>query len=370
MPAIGCQTGAPPLGCASEGTGVNEREAASRWINGTAVGMLIAAIFITDLFTDWAIAVAVLYVVPLLLSLRLFAAYRVRWLAAACVLLTLLGSPLARFGSPEAGFVNVAISVTAIVTTTYLGLRMLSIEAASHEARAQLQRLSRIGNLGELTASIAHEVNQPLAALTASAGAGRRWLAADPPDIGRASESFERIARDAARAGEVVAGVRRLASRRPPTPEPTSLNPLVEDSVSIARAEIERRHVRLRVDLAERLPLLFIDRVQIQQVVLNLILNAIESLAEGPLDDRELWVVTRAAGRSVTLAVADNGPGLSKKAQEHLWEPFWTGKEGGIGLGLTMSRAIAETHGGTLTFAARPAAGAMFELQLPAKAEE
>ncbi|MGJ3647755.1 sensor histidine kinase [Sphingomonas sp. GlSt437] len=348
---------------------MTQQKLAPRWINRTSIASLIAAIFVIDVFTDWAIAVAVLYIIPILLAFRMFPARGVRWLAAWCVLLTLLGSPLTRYGSPRAGIVNLAIGITAIVTTTYLGLRLLKLEAASHEARAHLQRLSRIGNLGELTASIAHEVNQPLAALVSSAGAGRRWLDADPPDVPKARETFERIARDAAHAAEVIAGVRRLASRRPPQPEPASIGDIVRHSIAIASAEIERHDIKCHVTIGDQLPMLSIDRVQVQQVLLNLLLNAIESLADGPRGDRNLWVFARHDHRRVVLAVEDNGPGLSNDAREHLWEPFWTSKQGGIGLGLAMSLAIAESHGGALRCSGRHHGnGALFELYLPTAA--
>ncbi|MDZ7280426.1 ATP-binding protein [Sphingomonas sanguinis] len=343
---------------------------ALRWITGAAVALLILAIFVVDVLTDRLIAVAVLYVVPVLLSLRAFPRAQVTALAAGCVVLTMLGTPLTRFGMTEAGVVNLAISIVAIVTTGYLGLRTLSHEAASHEAREHLRRLSRIGNLGELASSIAHEVNQPLAAIAGSAGACRRWLEATPPDLSKAKESLDRISRDAARAGDVVAGVRRLASRKAATPEWTDMGELVEQCVAIARAELDRQQIRLDLDLPPEGPLVWGDRVQIQQIVLNLLINAIESLGENGAAERRILVMVARNDSMIVLSVADTGPGLSRDAAGHLWEPFWTSKDGGVGLGLTISRTIAEAHGGALECRPRGGAGAVFELRLPMAQED
>lgn len=338
---------------------------ALHWITRAAVTLLILVIFVADVLTDRVIAVAVLYVVPVLLSLRAFPRNQVMALAAGCVFLTMLGTPLTRSGMTEAGVVNLVISIVAIVTTGYLGLRTLSHEAASHEAREHLRRLSRIGNLGELASSIAHEVNQPLAAIAGSAGACRRWLEATPPDLGKAKESLDRISRDAARAGDVVAGVRRLASRKAATPEWTDMGNLVEQSVAIARAELDRQQIRLDLDLPHEGPMVWGDRVQIQQIILNLLINAIESLGQNGAAERRIHVAVTRKDRAVALTIADTGAGLSREAAGHLWEPFWTSKEGGVGLGLTISRTIAEAHGGALECRPRGGMGAVFELRLP-----
>ena len=336
-----------------------------RWMTGALVAALIPGIFTIDVMTDRVLAVAVLYIIPILLSLRVFAPARVMALAGLCVVLTMLGSPLSRFGMTEAGMVNLAISLIAIVTTGYLGQRMLAHEAASHEARAHMRRLSRIGNLGELASSIAHEVNQPLAAIASSAGAGRRWLDTSPPDLIRARESLDRIGRDAARAGEVVTGVRRLASRKPSTPGWTDMAELVEECVAIARAELDRQQIRLDLALPDEGTVIWADRVQIQQIVVNLLINAIESVAQNGAAERRILLTAGQTAGFVTLSVADTGAGLSPEAMGHLWEPFWTSKEGGVGLGLTISRTIAEAHGGALECRPRGGRGAVFELRLP-----
>ncbi|WP_322965900.1 sensor histidine kinase [Sphingomonas fuzhouensis] len=336
-----------------------------RWMTGILAAALILGIFILDVVTDRVIAVAVLYIIPILLSLRSFSPARVMGLAGACVILTMLGSPLTRSGMTEAGMVNLAISLIAIVTTGYLGLRMLAHEAASHEARAHMRRLSRIGNLGELASSIAHEVNQPLAAIASSAGACRRWLDASPPDLVKARESLDRISRDAARAGDVVAGVRRLASRKPSMSDRADMVELVEECVAIARAELDRQQIRLDLTLPDDGAAVWGDRVQIQQIVVNLIINAIESVAQNGAAERRILLTLAQQAGFVTLTVADTGPGLSREAVGHLWEPFWTSKDGGMGLGLTISRTIAEAHGGALECRPRGGRGAVFELRLP-----
>lgn len=338
---------------------------ALRWMSGILIAALIPGIFVVDVKTDRVLAIAVLYIVPILLALRSFPPARVMGLAGACVILTVLGSPLTRFGMTEAGMVNMAIGLTAIVTTGYLGLRMLAHEAASHEARAHMRRLSRIGNLGELAASIAHEVNQPLAAIASSAGAARRWLDASPPDLDKARESLDRIVRDAGRAGDVVTGVRRLASRKSSAPRRTDMAALVEECVAIARAELDRQQIRLDLTLPDDGPAVWGDQVQIQQIVVNLLINAIESVAQNDAAERRIHLTVAQQADFVVLSVADTGAGLSREAMGHLWEPFWTSKDGGMGLGLTISRTIAEAHRGALECRPCGGRGAVFELRLP-----
>lgn len=335
------------------------------WLDTSSITALTVAIFITDVLTDWAIAVAVLYVVPILLSLRTAPRRRVIWLAAMCCMLTVLGSPLGRYGPVQAGMVNVGISLTAILTTTHLGLKMLASEIDFYEARAHLIRLSRISNLGDLAASIAHEVNQPLAVLSSSAAACRRWLNADPPDLTHARRSLDRIVVEATRAADVLNGVRRLAAGRQTSSSWTDIGDVVIHSVNVARAEISRNGIALTLELSDGLPQLHIDRIQIQQVMINLLLNAIESLAQSTPVGGEISIVCHCHGGSISVEVTDNGAGLSRAAQRHLWEPFWTEREGGTGLGLTMSRAIAEAHRGTLDWRSNDAGGAVFILKLP-----
>ncbi|MES2096817.1 MAG: ATP-binding protein [Pseudomonadota bacterium] len=343
----------------------NQQRPLPLWFPVAIIGLLVV-IFIGDTVTDFEIAVAVFYVVPILISVRMLPRRLVVGLALVCVVLTGLSCLFTRSGSPEAGLINLAISVVAIMVTTYLGLRMVTLEAASHEARAQLLRLSRITNLGELVTSIAHEVNQPLSIVASSAGACRRWLDAEPPNIARARESLDRVTHGAQRAAEVITRVRRLSSKQEPAPERTDVAALIADCEALARSELSRNGITLVQDVDEQLPAIFVDRVQIQQVLSNLLLNAMDALGAVEPPFRTIEVVAwQEDERWLAIDVIDNGSGLSKEAEQRLWEPFWTSKEGGTGLGLTISQAIVEAHGGRISYRPTPGGGATFRILLP-----
>lgn len=330
------------------------------------IAATILTVFVCDTVTDLEIAAAVFYIVPILMSVRLSNRRPVILLAATCVALTILSSVLTTSGSREAGLINLAISTAAIIVTTYLGLRMIASEAAFHEARAQLLRLSRISNLGELVTSIAHEVNQPLAAAAASASACRRWLDADPPNVAKAHESAERIIGSANLASEVIARVRRLSRSHAPLREPIAINTVITECATLAQREIERSETTLLLDLRSNLPVIFADRVQIQQVISNLLLNALDALETVDPAIRKIEVSSRLqADGMIAIACADNGRGLGKEARERLWEPFWTSKEGGTGLGLTISQTIVEGHNGQLDYLDTPGGGTTFRVLLP-----
>ncbi len=327
----------------------------------------IGAIFIVDTVTDYAIAAAVFYVAVILLATRVLRPRSVIILAVACGLLTVLSFLLTHSGVYEVGIINTAISIVAIAVTTYLSLKLVAAEAAIHDARERLLRIARVTSLGELTASIAHEVNQPLAAVVTSAGACRRWLAADPPNIEKAERAAERIVAEASRASEVIARVRGLASGKPPMRDRFDLNALVLEIVELARGQIDRHDILLRLYLPEDLPPVFGDRVQIGQVVGNLLLNAIDAVMADPARGHEIELIASLTkgGESVTLAVADSGIGFRPGEAERLFDAFWTTKQDGIGLGLTISRAIVEANGGRIWTEENELDGATLLFTLP-----
>lgn len=329
--------------------------------------LLIAVIFVVDTLTDLEIAVAVFYVIPVLLSARALRRRSVMVLALACVGLTLVSSILTREGSWEAGAVNLAISGVAILITASLALRLLAAEAAFGEARAQLIRVSRISNLGELAGSIAHEVNQPLGAIAATAAAATRWLAADRPQVEEARASLERIAADARRAGEIVTRIRRLSQRRPAARERVDLNEVARETVALARREIERAGVKVVLALAEPLPPVTGDTIQLQQVAGNVLANALDALGEIAPDRRVVEVLTRALPEDrVMLRISDSGGGIAPADLPHIFDSLWTRKDGGTGLGLTIAQTIVESHGGRIAASSVPdGAGTCIQIILP-----
>lgn len=327
----------------------------------------IAAIFVVDTVTNYAIAAAVFYVAVILLATRWMRPRSVVILASACGALTVISFTLTHSGLYEVGIINTGISLVAIAVTTYLSLKLVAAEAAIHDARERLTRIARVTSLGELTASIAHEVNQPLAAVMTSAGACRRWLAADPPNIEKAERAAERIVAEANRASEVIARVRGLASGKSPIRGAFNLGTLVQEIVGLARGQIDRNGILLRLYLPEGLPRVFGDRVQIGQVVGNLLLNAIDAVMADPARGHEIEVIASLAPdrSSVTLEVADSGIGFRGQEAERLFDAFWTTKQDGIGLGLTISRAIVEANGGRIWVEESELDGAALLFTLP-----
>jgi C4-dicarboxylate-specific signal transduction histidine kinase len=244
-------------------------------------------------------------------------------------------------------------------------------EEELHQAQAQLMHVARVTTLGELTASIAHEVNQPLAGVVSSGNACVNWLASQPPNIEKATQSVDRIIRDAKRASEVVGRVRDLAKKAPLQKVRLNINQTIQDTIVLARREIEQNRVSLRTHLSSDLPLVLADRIQLQQVILNLIINAIEAmnaLSDGP---RDLHVSTkRDDSNGVALTVRDSGAGLDPRELENIFEAFYTTKRDGLGMGLAVSRSIIEGHGGRLWATPNEPRGAVFHLMLPIGRQE
>jgi len=239
-------------------------------------------------------------------------------------------------------------------------------QAMLEKVRSDFAHAARVSMLGELTASLAHEVNQPLAAIATNAAAGLRWLSRPEPDVGEVRDITQRIVTDARRAADIIARVRGMAERRAPEPVLVSLNGVVEEALLFLRHEVEGQGVAVSSELAPNLPPVLADRTQLQQVVVNLSVNALQAMGQGPAP-HVLTIQTGEAGDGVVLRIEDNGPGLPEGAHERLFDSFYTTKAGGMGMGLPICRAILEAHGGTIVASDREAgSGAVFEVVLPA----
>jgi PAS domain S-box-containing protein len=240
-------------------------------------------------------------------------------------------------------------------------------EAALQQAQDDLARLNRVMLLGEMTASIAHEVNQPIAATLTNAHAGLRWLGAQPPDLEETRQALGRIVRDGNRAGEVIDRIRALVKKVPPRRELLDLDEAIHEVIALTQTDMQRNGVRLQTRLAGDLPLVPADRVQLQQVIMNLIINAIEAMAAASDGRCELTIVSgRDDTSGVSVEVQDTGPGLDPEELDRLFQSFYTTKPDGIGMGLAISRSIAEAHGGRLSAAPNHPHGAVFRFTLPA----
>ena len=222
-------------------------------------------------------------------------------------------------------------------------------ERRYREMQMEVAHANRVATMGQLTASIAHEVNQPIAAAATNAQAALRWLGARPPDLEEVKLALDRILKDANRAGDVIGRIRALIRKAPPRKDWVDVNEAIREVIEITRGEAVKNGALVQTALGEGLPLIEGDRVQLQQVVLNLIVNAVQAMcavAEGP---RELFITTaQAEPNGVLVAVKDFGPGLAPASLEQLFAPFYTTKPGGLGMGLSICRSIVEAHGGRL----------------------
>ena len=238
-------------------------------------------------------------------------------------------------------------------------------EASLHETQAELAHVSRLTTMGELAASIAHEVNQPLVGVVSNASASLRFLAGDSPNLVEATEGLRAIIRDGNRAADVVSRVRGLFKKARPTKEWLNINEAIEEVVILTQGEAQRNKVALRTKLAANLPSVMADRIEIQQVVMNLILNGIQAMSAVEGRKRNLIVRTqRGEGDQVRVAVQDSGVGIDPLNAERIFDAFHTTKPGGMGMGLSISRSIVESHGGRLWAAANDGPGATFQFTL------
>ena len=242
-------------------------------------------------------------------------------------------------------------------------------EEALHQAQIELARVTRVTTLGELTASIAHEVNQPLAAIVADASACLQWLAADRPDLDSVREALAAMVKDGERAADVIGRIRALLSRSRVAPEPCDLAGIVHEVLLLVAPEMGRHGIVLQTALAPELPRVLGDRIQLQQVLLNLLMNAAEAMRETPPERRRVVVRStvecRDDGTWAVLAVEDAGVGFREQDEARLFEAFYTTKPSGLGMGLSISRSIIERHGGRLWATPNPDHGATFHFALP-----
>jgi signal transduction histidine kinase len=232
-------------------------------------------------------------------------------------------------------------------------------------AQAQLAHMARLTTMGELAASIAHEVNQPLAAIVANGNACLRWLGRAEPDLEEARTAAERMVRDGRRAGDIIARIRALSKKTATEKESLDVNGIIQEVVGLVQAEVRRNRVALRTALADGLPPVLGDRVQLQQVVLNLMMNGIEAMR--PVEDRARVLVIRTQKGDegqVRVAVQDCGVGLNSENMDRIFDAFYTTKREGMGMGLSISRSIVENHKGQLRVIANDGPGATFEFTL------
>jgi C4-dicarboxylate-specific signal transduction histidine kinase len=244
---------------------------------------------------------------------------------------------------------------------------------AEEQARRHLQQLAHVGRIsamGEMATAIAHEINQPLTSVRTYAQASRRLLAAgeDPRTL---ADTLERVADQAERAAQIIQRLRAFLAQHDVQAMPVDPDFLVREVIGLCRAEAAQCGVQLRLEsIAGALPRVHVDPIQIEQIVLNLVRNGIEAIQQAESEQRVLCVSTRRCGKEVWVSVLDSGPGVASDAAPRVFDAFYTTKPGGMGVGLALSRSIAEAHGGRLWLDEGHARGALFHLALPAVAQE
>ena len=235
------------------------------------------------------------------------------------------------------------------------------------EVQLELAHANRVATMGQLSASITHEVNQPITAAVTYALAARRWLGADPPNFREVDDALSLIVKEGSRAGEVVGRIRALMKKAPARKDAVEINDAILEVIALTRTEAASNSVSVRTQLAEGLPCVQGDRVQLQQVLVNLIINAIEAMRDVGEKERELLISTRNESDGVSVEVRDSGPGFAPAALEQVFEAFYTTKPEGMGMGLSICRSIIEAHDGRLWASAKPR-GASFQFALPTNA--
>ena len=251
----------------------------------------------------------------------------------------------------------------ALVITHDLTEHMQASEALQ-AAQAELAQVARMSTLGELAASIAHEINQPLTAVVNGASAGLRWLDGQSPELHEARQMLVRIQKEGNRAAGLIARIRALASKSPIRMDRLAINDVVLDVIALVRNEIDRNRVVLSARLADDLPPIQGDRVHLQQVILNLVVNAIEAMHDN--EPRELLISSsKDEAENVLVSVRDLGPGVAPQTVDRIFQSFFTTKPSGMGMGLSICRSIVEAHGGQLRARPNEPRGALFEVALP-----
>ena len=274
------------------------------------------------------------------------------------------GKPFFDVAGRFLGYRGTATDITAVI-------RADQAEQALRKAQAELAHVTRVTMLGELTASIAHEVNQPLAAVVANAEASLRWLNRETPDLAAARRSVEWIINDGCRASEVIRRVRALARKSEMETVRLDLNQVVGEAITLVERELIRHQISLRTELVPALPKIPGDRVQLQQVIINLLMNGIEAMEPVTDQPRELLVRSgKDDANQLILSVTDNGIGISAENANRLFNAFFTTKSNGLGMGLSICRSIVEAHGGRMSASSNEGPGATFQIVLPLQRED
>ncbi|MCA1326784.1 sensor histidine kinase [Herbaspirillum sp. alder98] len=340
---------------------------------------LAALIFAIDALTPLDVAIAVLYVAVVLLSVAAWPRRGVIAMTTLCIVLTLVAYGMSHgLDQNDGALARCLVSLAAIAITAFLALKgqaaafaLIQREEALHTAQSQLAHASRVSTLGEMAASIAHEVNQPLAAIETHGEACLRWMNRPEPDLGEARSAVQAMQRDARRASDVIRRIRGMARKSDTEFVALDLNEMISDSCDLLRRELQRHGAQLQLELQPGLPILRADKVQLQQVLINLVMNAAQAMADAGVRERNILVRSLAArgedgqGDGVAIEVVDSGPGFAPDHLKRLFDAFFTTKPDGMGMGLPICRSIIEAHGGVIRAWNGKPQGAVMRIHIP-----
>lgn len=319
---------------------------ASAWFGGTSAGLF--AVLLSTLLVDY-------FFVPPFYSFSISATAEAYFAAFVACALAASWVSSAKKKSEEA--LREALD--------QLEVRVSERTAELMKTQTELAHLSQVLSMGELTASIAHEINQPLTAVVTHGHACIEWLSANPPNLEKSRQTIQRIIQDGTRAGAVLSRIRALFKKEAPAKDWLDINEVIHELTTFLHDDAMRRRIVIRTDLVPGLAKVKADRVQLQQVVLNLMMNGMDAMAETSDRAKELLISARSDESEILVRVEDSGVGLDPEAAEKIFNPFFTTKQHGIGMGLSISRSIIESHEGRLWAAPRPSGGAIFQFTLP-----
>lgn len=347
----------------------------------TLAGALALFVFVVDSFGHYATAIMVLYSIVVMLVATVLSRRGTLIVAIVCIWATVAGYLMGHLDEDSfSALARATVACLSIVATTALTLRIQADSARlaqqvrelheTHEAlnrsTTELAHATRVTMLGELAASIAHEVSQPLAAITTHGEAGLRWLRRETPNLDEACHAFEAMASNARRSSEIIRRIRALASKSEPTFAPLGINSLVVETIDLLDREVKKYGAIVRMDLAPGELTVNGDRVQLQQVLINLVVNGLQAMSSTNDRPRELKVRTRVEeGERVFVIFEDSGTGIAPEVAANLFSAFYTTKAEGMGLGLSICRSIVEGHGGSISCATPSTRGATMQIELP-----
>ncbi|WP_173911001.1 sensor histidine kinase [Acinetobacter sp. Marseille-Q1618] len=331
--------------------------------------LIVLIIFICDTTTDYDIAISVFYNIVIYLVGHQASKKRLIYIFGLCVFLTIISMLLTPFGNYKIGIINMLISILSMMLLTSLMIKKAQVTTLANEFQARLIRISRIKSLEGTTESIVHEINQPLTAIRTSSHSAQLWLEQNPPNTDRALKAIQRIDHDSQRISHIIRRVHRLTKAKQPELTHFDFNQAVHEILTLSLNDLEKNKIRLNDQLSQTKIYAYADEIQIQQVIHNLITNAIDALKNNPIAQRQIELYSNQQTDKIVFSIVDNGHGVEPEQRQHIFETFWSSKEEGIGIGLSICLTIIEANHGHLNFKANPKGGAIFSFDIPAAKE-